>query len=103
MAGAPSAGRAGGRPPARASRVAPADAPGQQRLVEIPHGLVVRRPRHGAFPGLSNMPEPYPSTSPQHVVGQAFDLFGHPVTRGRLEGLDNLGVQGAAPLLQGLP
>ena len=28
---------------------------GMQRLVEIPHSLMVRRARHGSFPGLSEI------------------------------------------------
>ena len=34
------------------------------------------------------------------MVGQAFDLLGHPVPGERFEGLDNAGMQHAPPLLQ---
>ena len=74
---------------------------GMQRLVEIPHGLKVGRPRHGPFSRLPEVHQGFvPYLSPQGMVGQAFDLLGHPVGRGSLEGLHNLGVQDAPPFLQ---
>ena len=74
---------------------------GTERLLEVPHGLAVGRPRHGLLPRLPAVRQGLvPHLAPQGMVRQAFDLLGHPVPGERLQGLDNAGVQHPPPLLQ---
>ena len=74
---------------------------GTERLLEVPHGLAVGRPRHGLLPGLPAVRQGLvPHFAPQGMVGQAFDLLGHPVPGERLQGLDDAGMQRPPPLLQ---
>ena len=47
-----------------------------ERLLEIPHGLAVGRPRHGLLPGLPAVGQGLgPHLTPQGMVRQPFDLF----------------------------
>ena len=64
---APSAGRAGDPWPARACRVSPADAGGPERLLEVPHGLAVSRPRHGLLPACRQYVRALSHTSPRRA------------------------------------
>ena len=74
---------------------------GTERLLEIPHGLAVGRPRHGLLPRLPAVRQGLvPHLPPQGMMGQAFDLLGHPLPSERLQGLDNAGMQRAPPLLE---
>ena len=74
---------------------------GTERLLEVPHGLAVGRPRHGLLPRLPAVRQGLvPHLAPQGMVGQAFDLLGQPVAGERLEGLDDAGVQRPPPLLE---
>ena len=67
---------------------------GAERLLEVPHGLAVGRPRHGLLPRLPAVRQGLvPHLAPQGMVRQAFDLLGHPVPGERLQGLDDAGVQ----------
>ena len=66
---------------------------GAERLLEVPHGLAVGRPRHGLLPRLPAVRQGLvPHLPPQGMVRQAFDLLGHPVPGERLKGLDDPGV-----------
>ena len=66
---------------------------GTERLLKVPHGLAVGRPRHGLLSRLPAVRQGLvPHLSPQGVVGQAFDLLGYPVPGERLKGLDDPGV-----------
>ena len=50
---------------------------GAERLLEVPHGLAVGRPRHGLLPRLPAVRQGLvPHLTPQGMVGQAFDLLG---------------------------
>ena len=74
---------------------------GTERLLEVPHGLAVGRPRHGLLPRLPAVRQGLvPHLAPQGMMGQAFDLLGHPVPGERLQGLDDAGMQRAPPLLE---
>ena len=74
---------------------------GAERLLEVPHGLAVGRPRHGLLPRLPAVGQGLvPHLAPQGMVGQPFDLLGQPVAGERLEGLDDAGMERAPPLLQ---
>ena len=67
---------------------------GAERLLKVPHGLAVGRPRHGLLPRLPAVRQGLvPHLPPQGMVGQAFDLLGHPVPGERLEGLDDAGME----------
>ena len=74
---------------------------GTERLLEVPHGLAVGRPRHGLLPRLPAVRQGLvPHLAPQGMVGQAFDLLGQPVPSERFQGLDDAGMQRSPPLLQ---
>ena len=74
---------------------------GTERLLEVPHGLAVGRPRQGLLPRLPAVYQGLvPHFAPQGMVGQAFDLLGHPLSGERLQGLDDAGMQRAPPLLE---
>ena len=74
---------------------------GTERLLEVPHGLAVGRPRQGLLPRLPAVRQGLvPHLAPQGMVRQAFDLLGHPVPGERLQGRDNAGMQHPPPLLQ---
>ena len=74
---------------------------GTERLLEVPHGLAVGRPRHGLLPRLPAVRQGLvPHLAPQGMVRQAFDLLGHPVPSERLQGLDDAGMEHPPPLLQ---
>ena len=50
---------------------------GAERLLEVPHGLAVGRPRHGLLPRLLAIGQRLvPHLAPHGMVGQAFDLLG---------------------------
>ena len=69
----------------RVSRVSGRCGEGTERLLEGPHGLAVGRPRHGLLPRLPAVRQGLvPHLAPQGMVGQAFDLLGHPVPGERL-------------------
>ena len=67
-------------------------APTASRLADRAIALAPRLPaiRQGLVPHLA----------PQGMVGQPFDLLGHPVPGERLQGLDDAGVQRPPPLLE---
>ena len=74
---------------------------GAERLLEVPHGLAVGRPRQGLLPCLPAVCQGLvPHLAPQGMVRQAFDLLGHPVPDERFEGLDDAGMQHPPPLLE---
>ena len=74
---------------------------GAERLLEEPHGLAVGRPRQSLLPRLPAVRQGLvPHLPPQGMVGQAFDLLGHPLSGEGFEGLDDPRVQGAPPLLE---
>ena len=74
---------------------------GTERLLEVPHGLAVGRPRQGLLPRLPAVRQGLvPHLAPQGMVRQAFDLLGHPVPSERLQGLDDAGMQRPPPLLE---
>ena len=82
----------------RVARVS-GNAGGRERLLEVPHGLAIGRPRHGLVPGLSAVRQGLvPHLAPQGMVGQAFHLFGRPLPGEGLQGLDDVGVEGPAAL-----
>ena len=77
---------------------------GLQRLFPAPHGFPVGRPGMRPGPSLSAVPEGFiPHLAPQGVLGQALHLLVLPVTSQRFERVDNLGMQGLAPLLEQTP
>ena len=74
---------------------------GTERLLEVPHGLAVGRPCQGLLPRLPAVCQGLvPHLAPQGMMGQAFDLLGHPVPGERLEGCDDAGMQHPPPLLE---
>ena len=74
---------------------------GLERLLEERHRLTERGAVIGLGAGLPAVGHGLvPHLAPQGMVGQAFDLLGHPLGRERLEGLDNAGVEHPPPLLQ---
>src|SRR5262245_5565527 len=74
---------------------------GTERLLEVSPGLAVRPPRIGLLPTLPAIQQGLgPPLAPQGMVGQALDLRGHPVTRGRLQGLDDARMQRPPPFLE---
>ena len=77
---------------------------GAERLLEVPHGLAVGRPRHGLLPRLPAVRQGLvPHLPPQGMMRQAFHLLGDPVSGERFEGLDDAGMQDPPPLLKRLP
>jgi hypothetical protein len=77
---------------------------GTERLLEVLHGLAVGRACHGLLPRLPAVRQGLvPHLPPQGMVGQAFDLLGHPVAGERLQGLDDVGIEYPPPLLQEAP
>src|SRR5262249_10749115 len=74
---------------------------GAERLLEVPHGLAVDRPRHGL---LSSLPEVHQGLVPhfarQGGMRQAFDLLSHAVPSERFESLDDLGMEHPPSLLE---
>ena len=85
----------------RVSRVSGRCCEGAERLLEVPHRLAVGRPRHGLLPRLPAVRQGLvPHLAPQGMVGQAFDLLGHPVPSERLQRLDDAGMQRPPPLLE---
>src|SRR5262245_10167814 len=74
---------------------------GAERLLEIPGGLPVRRPRHGFLPRLPTVRQSLvPHLAPQSMVPETLDILGHPVPGEYLQDLDDTGMQPAPPLLQ---
>src|SRR5262249_22541942 len=74
---------------------------GAERLLEVPHGLAVGRPRHGLLSGLPEVHQGLvPHVALQGVMRQAFDLLGHAVPSERFEDLDDLGMEHPPPLLE---
>ena len=68
-----------------------------ERLLEVPHGLAVGRPRHGLLPCLPAVRQSLvPHLPPQGMVRQPFDLLGQAVPGERLQGLDDAGMQARA-------
>ena len=85
----------------RVSRVLRQMREGTERLLEGPHGLAVGRPCHGLLPRLPAVRQGLvPHLAPQGMVGQPFDLLGHPVPSERLQGLDDAGMERPPPLLE---
>jgi hypothetical protein len=73
---------------------------GTERLLEVPCGLAVRRPRQGLLPRLSAVCQGLvPYLAPQGMLRQAFHLIVQPVARQGLPRLDNARVQRAPPAL----
>ena len=67
---------------------------GTERLLEVSYGLAVGRPCQGLLPRLPEVRQGLvPHLPPQGMVGQAFDLLGHPVPGECLEGLDDAGME----------
>ena len=88
----------------RVSRCSGRCGEGAERLLEVPHGLAVGRPRQGLLPRLPAVRQGLgPHLPPQGMMGQPFDLLGHPVPGERLQGLNDAGMQGPPPLLQEAP
>ena len=81
----------------RVSRCSGRCCEGAERLLEVPHGLAVGRARHGLLPRLPAVRQGLvPHLAPQGMVGQAFDLLGHPVRSERLRGPRRCGRGGPA-------
>jgi hypothetical protein len=73
---------------------------GTERLLEVPHGLAVGRPRQGLLPRLPAVRQgPVPHRAPQGMMGQALDLLGHPVSSEGLQGFNDAGMQRPPPLM----
>ena len=74
---------------------------GLEGLLEIPHRLVQCGTVVGPGTGLLAAGHCLvPHLAPEGMIGQAFDLLGHPCGRQRLDGLDNVPVQQPPPLQQ---
>ena len=77
---------------------------GTERLLEVPHGLAVGRPRQGLLPRLPAVRQGLvPHLAPQGMVGQPFHLSLRQPPRSpakRLQGLDDPGMERAPPLLE---
>ena len=72
---------------------------GTERLLEVPYGLTVGRPRHGLVPGLSAVRQCLAPHRPPHgMVRQPFDLFGEAVTSEGFQRLHDLRMQYPPPL-----
>src|SRR2546426_977439 len=70
-----------------------------ERLLEIPPSLGVCRPRQGLLSCLPAVCQGLvPHLPTQGMMGQTLDLLAHPLPRERLQGLDNVGMQGAPTL-----
>jgi hypothetical protein len=55
---------------------------GAEGLLEVPHGHLVRRPRHGLVPCMAQVGQgPVPHRPLQGMVGQPFDLVVEAVPR----------------------
>jgi hypothetical protein len=74
---------------------------GAERLLAIPHGLAVGRPRQGL---LSRLPavryDLVPDLAAQGMMGQAFHLFSYAVSGELFQGRDDAGMQRSPPLLE---
>src|SRR6266568_2773277 len=74
---------------------------GADRLLEVPHGLAVSRPRHGLLPNLPAVRQGLlPHLSPQGMGGQAFDLLSYPVPSEPFQDLNDASMQRSPPLLE---
>ena len=74
---------------------------GAERLLEELHGLAVGRLRHGLLSGLPAVRQGFvPDLTPQGMVCQALNLFGHPVSGELFQGLDDARMEHPPPLLQ---
>ena len=73
----------------------------RQRLLEVRERLPVGRAGEGLGPGLPEVGHRLlPRFAPQRVVGQPFDVLGQPVGIEPLDGLHDLAMEGAPPVLE---
>ena len=71
-----------------------------KRLLEVPHGFAMGRLRHSLLPCLPAIHQGLiPHFALQRMIGQTFDLLGHPISGKRLKGCNDTGMQ-HPPLLQ---
>ena len=74
---------------------------GTERLLEVPHGLTVGRPRHGFSPRLPTVRQSLiPHLASQGMVGQPLDLLGQVVGIQRCHGVRDVRMQDASSLLE---
>ena len=74
---------------------------GTERLLKGLHSLAVGRSCQGFLPRLPEVQQGFiPHLTPQGVMGQVFDLLGHPFPGERLQSLDDAGMERAPPFLE---
>jgi hypothetical protein len=95
------AAQGGGRWPAHAGTVFREMLQCFQGLLQVPRGLAVGQPRQGLVPCQPEVRQGLPlHLTPEGMVGQPFDLLGHPIPSQRLQGLKDASMERPPPLLE---